>query len=1134
MKKAILFFLLMVSGLGFSQVTKSSISGTVKSNKGELLPGVNVEVIHQPTGTKYYASTNAVGDYSISAIRPGGPYIVKASFVGFKTAEEIDVNAPLGNSITVNLVLQDEMTVLQEVVVKSTKINNNVFNKGKTGASQQFSTRELNSIPVTGSRNISAITKYNANAGSGGTFGGQDSRLNNFTIDGSVFNDGFGLGSGGAAGGRTGSTAISLDAIEQLQVNIAPFDVRQSGFVGSGINAVTRSGTNEIEGSAYYSWRSNKPGYIGKKAGNVKITPGEFDENIKGLRLGFPLLKNKLFFFGNAEFVDGISPATTWISTGSPNVGSQLAEVNYTDLVNVSNELKKAFGYETGPFEAFDSKRVSRKYLGRLDWNINNNHKLSLRYVHHDSEEDALVSNSATLGQGNRRTSINSISYKNSGYTLQDNTRSIVLEMDSKLSDKWSNNFIAGYDMQIENRGLQGGGIFPTIDILNGVDDTNPATGPITLGSANYISAGLDPFTPGNLLDYSTLHFTNNVTGNFGNHTLLFGANYDRFVSNNLFFSGSNGVYIYNSVQEFINAVNVTTANNNAPTNQYLPLRFQYRYSALAGGADPLQVLKSNKLDLYVQDEYKPWDNLKLTFGLRATGVDLENTALENPIVSNLTFREGQKLNTGRMPKTQYLFEPRLGFNLDLNSNGNVIIRGGTGVFTGRPPYVLLSNAIGNNGILTGFTDVSGTNLASGFDNDGNPSTNPIPYGFTPNPQQYFTPTNPSSNLPTQLDLAFTDTDYKFPQVWKTTIAVDAKLPFGFRGTIEGIFNKNINEIFYYNANFSEPVGSISNAGDNRPFFGGTDNIVRINDNVSNAIVLSNSNEGYFYSTTFKLEYPYKNGLWGNIAYTHSNAKDLLSAGNSATSSWTGTRSLLGNNNLSLSDSNNNTPHRIVGTIGYKIEYGKGGGGAATSFNIGYIGEKANPFTYGYNNDINGDRINGNDLLYVPNSAADLRFADIVQTINGVSQVIFTAAEQVAAFDKYIEQDDYLRTRRGQYVERNAVVLPWLHKFDVSVTQDFFLKIAGKKQTFQFRVDLINAGNLLNSDWGVSQRVSSTNILNVSTAPTAANNYTPIFQLQTQTDDYGRRYLSKDTFQYNSSVFDVWQAQFSLRYIFGK
>jgi hypothetical protein len=520
--------------------------------------------------------------------------------------------------------------------------------------------------------------------------------------------------------------------------------------------------------------------------------------------------------------------------------------------------------------------------------------------------------------------------------------------LDSKLSESWTNNFIAGYDQQIEDRGLQGGGLFPTIDILNGAPITG---GGFTTGNATFMSVGLDPFTQGNKLNYSTLHFTNNVTKTYEKHTLLFGANYERFRSENLFFPGSNGVYIFNSLDQFYLAANESVAANGAPSVTNLPFRTQFRYSALEGGVDPMQVMESDKIDLYVQDEYKVTDNLKVVVGLRATAVSFTDTALENPAVTAMTFADGEKFNTGDVPDTQYLFEPRIGFNIDVTGDAKTQVRGGTGIFTGRPPYVFLSNAIGNNGVLTGFVDASGSALSSGG------------YGFTANPAQYFTPATPT--LPTTFDLAFTDSNYKFPQVWKTTIAVDQKLPFGFIGTLEGIYSKNINEVFYYNANFADPVGTIAGP-DNRPLYAGNDNGVRVNNNVSNGIVLSNSNQGYFYSTTVKLEYPYKKGLWGSIAYTHSGAYDLMSAGSIAAGSWTGARSVNGNNDLALSISNNNTPNRVVGILGYKIEYGKQYGGA-TSINLGYIGEQANPFSYAYNGDLNGDRINGNDLLFVPN-----------------------------------------------------------------------------------------------------------------------------------------------------------------------
>ena len=1104
MKKIIFILIILLSAIGHAQVTSSAMSGKVRSNKGEALPGATVEIVHTPTGTKYFSTTDFDGGYSAQGLRPGGPYTVKVSYIGYKTTAITDITAGLGNNLTVNVTIEEEQNALQEVVV-TTKSKGN-FNKGRTGASQQFSNREIAAVPVLGARSINSVTKYNANAGANGTFGGQDSRLNNFTIDGSVFNNGFGLGSDSQAGGRTGSTAISLDAIEQMQVNIAPYDVRQSGFLGSGINAVTRSGTNEIEGSVYTSTRSNKKEFIGTHAGDVTIVPGKFEERVWGARIGAPIIKDKLFFFGNVETLDNTSPATTWTTTNSPNSSGQTSLPTYTDMQELSKFMKDKFGYDTGAFENYDAAKTSKKFLTRIDWNINDNHKLTARYVFHNSQSDELTSNSNSLGFGNRRTSALAMSYKNSGYTVLDNTRSIVLELNSKLGSNWYNNFIGGYDKQIEDRGLQGGGLFPTIDIKQ--------------GAATYISVGLDPFTQGNKLTYSTLHFTDNLTKTIGKHSLLFGANFEYFKSSNLFFSGSNGVYVFNSLADFYASANQSIANGGAPSTiaANLPARFQYRYSALPGGAEPLQVMKSNKFDLYAQDEMKLSDKFKLTVGLRATRVWYADTALENPTVTAMTFANGEKFNTKDMPDPAYLFEPRVGFNLDLNGNASTIIRGGSGIFTGRSPGVYISNQIGNNGILTGFVDVSGTALATGG------------YGFTANPSQYFTPATPTA--PSSYDLSFNKKNFKSPQVWKTTMAIDQKLPFGFTGTVEGILQKNINAITYYNANFDAPVGTFTGT-DNRLRYARTDNGVRVIDNVSNGIVLANTNEGYFYSTTFKLEYPYQKGLWGSFAYTHSNATDLMSPGSVASGSWTGARSVNGNNDLEVSNSNNNTPNRIVGVIGYKIEYGKGLGGA-TSINLGYIGEQASPFTYTYSGDMNGDRVNGNDLLYVPNSANELRFNPLTVTtspVGGTSSTrTYTEAEQRAAFDAYIDQDKYLSTRRGQYVQRNESVLPMLHRLDLSVTQDIYIKIKGKKNSFQFRADILNFTNMLNKNWGISQRATNPNVLAFANASTGN---VPFYTLATQTDTNGNRFLIKDTFQKNTSTFDVWQAQFTLRYTFG-
>ncbi len=1094
MKKAILSLILMTFGLvGFGQVTTSSISGVVKNQKNEVLVGATIQATHVPTGTKYTSATNKNGSYVLPAVRVGGPYTIQATFVGYGKDEVSDVNTQLGVTSNVNFFLMDESISLKEVVVTAGK--NNVFSKEKTGAAQQFGRRELTTVPITGARTIDGITKYNP-FGNGNSFGAQDSRLNNFTIDGSQFNNNFGLGSSAQAGGRTGASAISLDAIEQLQVNIAPFDIRQSGFTGAGINAVTRSGTNEIEGSAYQTQRNNSSTYVGDNARGTTVTASKFDEKVQGFRLGAPIIKNKLFIFGNYEQIERTEPGTNWISDGSPLTGTQISRVKYNDMKTLSDFMKDKFGYVTGPWEGYSNTNASKKFLIRTDWNINDKNKLTARYVHHNSEAEINISNSQSAGAGNRTTQFNAMSFQNSGYTIQDNTRSAVLELNSTLSKTLFNNLIVSYDKQIENRGYMSQ-MFPTIDIRE--------------GSATYTSVGFDPFTPGNKLDYTTFNITNNLTKYLDKHTLVGGFNYQMYQSNNLFFPASNGVYIFNSLADFYTAANQSLANGGKPST-LVPARFQFRYSALPGAAEPMQTLKSNRLDLYLQDEFDATQNLKLTFGLRANVIDFEQTALENPAVTAMTFANGERFNTGVLPKTQLLFEPRFGFNYDVKGEKKTQIRGGTGVFTGRPPYVFISNQVGNNGVLTGFIDVSGA-----------AATN---YGFTANPNQYFIPSTPT--LPSTFDLAFTDPNYKFPQVWKNNLAVDQKLPWlGLIASVELLYNKTLNAVHYYNANLDAPVGTLGGV-DNRPRYAGTDAGVRVNDNVSMGAVLTNRDGAYNKSATFKLEKPVSKGLWGYVAYTAADAQDFMDAGSIASGSWQSALSVNGNNDLQLATSSFVVKNRIVGLLGYRIDYGKKYGGA-TTITLGYVGSQNNPFSYIVAGDLNGDRVNNNDLVFVPNKGSDIRFAPL--TIGtGATAVTYTEAQQQAAFDAYISQDPYLSTRRGQYAERNALDLPWLHRFDLSVAQDVFVKIAGKRNAFQIRADILNFGNMLNNAWGVSQRATNSQLLNFVSRD-ASN--VPTYRLATQRDASGT-YLIRDTYQYNSSVFDVWSAQLGIRYTFGR
>jgi len=1077
---------------GFAQVTTSTISGVVKDQSGETIIGATVQVTHEPTGTKYYSISNNSGLFVVPGVRVGGPYTILVSYIGYKTNELRGINASLGLTENVEVILAEETTELEEVVITGSR--SGIFSKEKTGAAQQFTRRELTSVPITGARTIDGITKYNP-FGNGNSFGAQDSRLNNFTIDGSQFNNNFGLGSSAAAGGRTGASAISLDAIEQLQVNIAPFDIRQSGFTGAGINAVTRSGTNEIEGSAYMTQRDNSSTYLGDNAKGVTVTSSKFDEKVFGFRLGAPIIKNKLFIFGNFESITRTEPGTTWISDGSPLTGTQISRVKYSDMQTLSNFMRDKFNYETGPWEGYSNANESNKFLIRTDWNINDKHKLTVRYVHHNSSAEINISNSQSAGAGNRTTQFNAMSFQNSGYIIQDNTRSAVVDLNSKFSNTLHNNLIISYDKQIEDRAYLSP-LFPTIDIRE--------------GSATYTSVGFDPFTPSNKLDYWTFNVTNNITKYFDKHTLVGGFNFQRYQSNNLFYPASNGVYIFNSLADFYKAANESLDRSGAPSTT-APARFQLRYSALEGGIEPLQVLKTNRLDFYLQDEVNATKDLKLSFGVRANIISLENTALENPVITAMTFLNSEKWNTGVMPKTQVLFEPRFGFNYDLNGKKNTQIRGGSGVFTGRPPYVFLSNQIGNNGVLTGFIDVSGAAAAA--------------YGFTANPNQYFIPSTPT--LPSTFDLALTDPNYKFPQVWKSNLAIDQKLPFlGLIASVELLYNRTLNAVHYYEANLQYPVGSLSGP-DRRFLYAGNDAGVRINDNVSRAVVLTNRNGAYNKSVTFKLEKPVSKGLWGYVAWTTARAEDFMDAGSIASGSWQSALSVNGNNDLSLATSSNLVRNRVVGLVGYRFDYGKNYGGA-TTITLGYVGAQNNPFSYIVAGDLNGDRVSNNDLVFVPLKGSDIRFASLTVG-SGATAKTYTEAEQQAAFDAFINQDPYLSTRRGQYAERNALALPFLHRFDFSVAQDIFVNVGGKRNSIQIRADILNFGNMLSNEWGVSQRAGAPQLLNFVSRDAAG---VPTYRLATQRDASGT-YLAKSTYQFNSSVFDVWSAQLGLRYTFG-
>jgi hypothetical protein len=1031
-------------------VTTGAIAGTVKDPQGQVVPGATVTAIHEPSGTNYEAFTRADGRFVIPGMRVGGPYKVSASLTGFTTETKGEVSVSLGVSTDLDFTLK-VANIAETITVVG--VSDPVFSSTRTGAATAVTREELATLPTISGR-IGDITRLTPQA-SGSNFAGQDNRMNNITVDGSYFNNSFGLG--GQPGDRTGVAPISLEAIEQVQVNVAPFDVRQGNFVGAGVNTVTRSGTNKVTGSIYHRFRNES--FVGTDAAGLPFNPGKFNTKNTGAWLGGPILKNRLFAFGSYERQEDTRPLTTFrANRGGEPIGGSTTRVLASDLTSLSSLLSQRFQYDTGPFENIDKLTPAKPFLVKLDYNANSSNKVTFRYSRLDSSTDVGLSNSSSLGIGRNSAfaaNTNFLGFKNSNYTILENYRSGIGEWNSVVGSSMSNSLIVGYTTNDESRG-DIGKLFPFVDILDAP------------GGVAYTSFGSEPFTPNNELRYKTFQMQDNFTKFSNKHSFTFGGSVEKYNSENVFFPGKQSAYVYNSLADFYTDVNGYAANPNRTTSPVTLRRFQVRYTNIPGQEKPIQPLAVWYGGGYAQDEWRPRTNVTVTAGIRVDVPVFGDTAYPNANVDALTFRDenGQavRYSTGKLPDPKLLWSPRLGFNWDVAGDQRTQVRGGTGVFTGKPAYVWISNQIGNTGMLTGFIQ------------DDNTTARP----FNPDPNAY-KPATVTGAPATSVDLAVTDPEFKFPQLWRTNIAVDRRLPWKLTATGEFIYNRDVNGVYYINANLPAAQSAFVGA-DARQRWTGTPCasagqagpcVTRINNapgnQITNAIVLKNQNVGRSWNAAASLSRALSAGFSIKGAYSYGRAKNTVDAGSIAAGSWNGNTMHGDPNNPGLGFSTASPGHRAFIATSYTRQYFNLG---ATTVSAFWEARNNNNTSYLFGNDMNGDT-GINDLVYIPRDTAEMNFQQFTHT-NGR---VFTAAEQAAAWDAYIQQDPYLRKHRGEYAERNGVFLPMVKRMDLSLTQDLFHSISGRRHAGQIRFDVTNFGNLLNHNWGVGRRLIRNQVL---------------------------------------------------------
>lgn len=1092
--------LMLVSATMLAQVTTSSMTGRVTA-ANEAVIGATITAKHTPSGTVYRGVTNSEGRYSIQGMRAGGPYVVEISYLGYQPKTYSGVNLVLAQNMILDATLNEGSELLAEVVVVGATNNN--MRLDRAGAVTNVNAQKMAMVPtVSRSMNdILKLTPQGGNTGSGFAVGGGNYRQSFVTVDGAAFNNAFGIGSNLPAGG----SPISLDALDQISVSVSPFDVRQSGFTGGSINATTKSGTNSFKGSAYI-YNTNVH-LRGNKVGDYEMLRNRSHSTTYGVSLGGPIIKDKLFFFINGEYESNISAGPSGIArAGSSDKWTTNGEVHRPTVEGmnaIQSFLQSKYNYNPGRYQGYSLDEPAYRLLARLDWNINDDNKLNFRFSRTHTKYSSNPSASTSPlrdteiypggvdGSAGRyssgRTANTGLYFESSRYMQEQKFTSFASEWNSRFSDAINNTLRLTYSYQDEPRSYVGG-TFPTVDILE--------------NGSLYASFGPDPFTAGNLRQVKTFVATDELTYNLGIHNILAGLQYETNQAVNGFAQAANGYYVFSSFDDFKNGLK--------------PSAYGITFSRAADGSMFQAKMKYNQFSFYLQDQMNISDHFRLTAGLRMeTSIYPKLKDNFNEPFSQLDFN-GKHFSTDQLPGSQLTVSPRIGFNWDIAGNRKYVLRGGTGYFVGRLPFVWLVSAVGNSGcgqVTYYYNKVADARY-------GQPD-------FQVNvADQLKQLTIPTTNIVAPSTPTVIDTNLKMNAVWKTSLAFDAKLPGEVDFSIEGIYSKDFNPAIVTNENrYWDGTSTIQlSPNDTRRYYS-------IANRGNEVYYITNAgNKAYSYSITTSLAKAFAFGLDLSASYTYSYAKSYGDGiGDQVSSAYFNNRfSIHGNNEKELGYATYVAPHRLLLQANYRKEYGKH---FATSvgliyegMNMGYAGGYGSTrYSYTMTANVVND-YGSNSLLYIPGSREELDqwnfTANGTYTDENGNKQAYTADMQRDDFWAYINQDSYLKNRKGQYTERGGVMMPWHHQLDLKVNQDFFIKVGGKKNTLQLGVDIKNLPNLLNSNWGTYKRVNNYTLLKYSAKDKS-------YQFQKN----GNNRLT-ETYSKQQSFSSTYSIQFSLRYFF--